>query len=296
MRRLALAGAVGLLLLSSTSVFAATNNQVWRATLSGPVQTTATDTVTVHGGATLALVGNGTRASVAVKLYDVMPKWTVAVSVAGTTVPIAKGTFTNAGPAVHRFWLSSQQVAALRTALAGTSPALTISVQVMVPQPGAAPLSTPLNGSFVKVTGSSMPAPNSSVPAPKTNNQVWRGTVPNTSLGTTPATTVYGGATVAMVGNGTRASVAVKLHGMQPTWTVTVSLNGGSALISKSHGAGPAVHRFWLTGDQITALKTALAAPSPTLTVSIIVTVPASGGAAAITSSPIVVTLTKVTH
>ncbi len=289
MRRLALAGAIGLLLLSSTSVFAATNNQVWRATLSGPVQTTATDTVTVHGGATLALVGNGTRASVAVKLYDVMPKWTVAVSVAGTTVPIAKGTFTNAGPAVHRFWLSSEQVTALRTALAGTSPAPTISVQVMVPQPDAAPLSTTLNGSFAKVTGSS-------VPAPKTNNQVWRGTVPNTSLGTTPATAVYGGATLAMVGNGTRASVAVKLYGMQPTWTVTVSLNGGSALISKSHGAGPAVHRFWLTGGQITALKTALAAPSPSLTVSITVTVPASGGSAAITSSPIVVTLTKVTH
>ncbi len=267
MRRLALAGAIGLLLLSSTSVFAATNNQVWRATLSGPVQTTAADTVTVHGGATLALVGNGSRASVAVKLYDVMPKWTLSVSVTGTPATINIDTFRVAGPAVHRFWLKPDQVAALKTALAGTSPSLGITVQVMVPQPNAAPLASTLTGTFAKVTGSSSPAPK---PAPQTMNQLWRSTLPDTVVtAVTPNVTIHGGATLALVGNGSRASVAVKLYGVKPAWTVAVTLNG-SSLISRNHAAGPAVHRFWLGGSALTALKTAIAAKQ-SLTISVTV-------------------------
>ena len=167
MRRLALVGALGLMMLTSTSVFAATGshatshgapthattaNQTWRAMLpSTPVTTdpnaTPVTTVSVRGGATLALVGNGTRGSVAVKLYGVKPKWTVTVSVASTTLTISHDKFKMAGNGVHRFWLSKTEVAALKTAIASNT-ALTVTVVVTPPTPGTA---ATLTGTFAKV-------------------------------------------------------------------------------------------------------------------------------------------------
>ncbi len=172
MRRLALVSALGLMLLTSSSVFAATGshataaahhttaashvttaNQTWRATL--PSTTVTTDpnatpatTVSVRGGATLALVGNGTRGSVAVKLYGVKPKWTVTVTVAGTTLTISHDKFKMAANGVHRFWLSKAEVAALKTAIASKA-TLTVNVTVTPPSPGTA---ATLTGTFAKVT------------------------------------------------------------------------------------------------------------------------------------------------
>ena len=80
MRRLALIGALGLLLLSGSSVLAATNNNIWRATLTS-ASTATTAAQTMHGGATIVEVGNGRLASVAVKLYGVKPDSTVQVTV-----------------------------------------------------------------------------------------------------------------------------------------------------------------------------------------------------------------------
>ncbi len=126
MRRLALIGAAGLLLISATSVFAATGNGVWRATL--------TNGGTRHGGATLAELANGKSASLAVKLYDVKPGTTVTVTLYdganGTGSAIAThDTFKApaAGPATHRFWLTNTELAALKTDLAKKD---TISVSV----------------------------------------------------------------------------------------------------------------------------------------------------------------------
>src|SRR2546428_2428749 len=113
MRRLALRGAVVLLLFSVSSTFAVTANSVWRTKLTID---------SIKGGATLAELANGTAASVAVKLYNVKPSTTVTVTLHDGACP---GTATIAGrltvkapasgPAVHRVSLNKTQLAALQT-------------------------------------------------------------------------------------------------------------------------------------------------------------------------------------
>ena len=116
MRRLALIGAMGLLLLSAVPTFAATGNSVWRTTLNSGA---------IHGGATLAELANGKAASLAVKLYDVKPSTKVTVTLyAGTngtgTVIAVRLTFKApaAGPATHRFWLTTAELKALKADIA----------------------------------------------------------------------------------------------------------------------------------------------------------------------------------
>lgn len=146
MRRLALIGAAGLLIVSASSVFAASGNGIWRATL--------TSSGAYHGGATLAEVANGKSASLAVKLYDVKPGTKVTVTLydgtAGTGTAITKvgETFKApaAGPATHRFWLTKAQLATLKAALAAKHP-ISVSVSASL---GSAP-SVVLVGDFKPV-------------------------------------------------------------------------------------------------------------------------------------------------
>jgi hypothetical protein len=142
MRRLALIGALGLLLLTTSSAFAGTANNVWRATLlSG----------TVHGGATLAELANGRAASVAVKLYGVKPDSTLTVTVTGGAAPISRTSFRMAGTAVHRFWMTKDELKTLDAAIDAKT---TLSVQVVVTPRVAkgTPVTTTLTGTFARVT------------------------------------------------------------------------------------------------------------------------------------------------
>ena len=145
MRRLALIGAAGLLLLSATTVFAASGNSVWRTSLASAGSR--------HGGATLAELANGKAASLAVKLYDVKPGTTITVTLYegtnGTGTAIAtRDTFRApaAGPATHRFWLTKAELAALKSDLAKKD---TISVSVTAALGKATPVL--LTGNFAAV-------------------------------------------------------------------------------------------------------------------------------------------------
>ncbi len=116
MRRLVLAGTLGLLLLSTSTAFAATSNAVWHTTLK---------TGAVRGGATLAELANGKAASLAVKLFEVKPATTVTVTLYdganGTgSVIVSKDRFKApaSGPATHRFWLTKPQLATLKADVA----------------------------------------------------------------------------------------------------------------------------------------------------------------------------------
>jgi hypothetical protein len=159
MRRFAFAGVLGLLILTTGSTFAATTNNVWRAALT-TATTTTTTTTTVHGGATIAEVGNGRLASVAVKLYGVKPDSTVQVTVTdtpttttSTTPPIwTSPTFKMAATGVNRFWLKGSDVKPLDTAI-DNKDTLTITVTVTPKATtGSAPLATvTLTGTFARV-------------------------------------------------------------------------------------------------------------------------------------------------
>jgi hypothetical protein len=155
MRRLALIGALGLLLLSGSSVLAATNNNVWRATLTS-ASTATTAAQSAHGGATIVEVGNGRLASVAVKLYGVKPDSTVQVTVTDSTTstPLAAfSKFKMAATGVNRFWLKGSAVKPLDAAIDARD-TLTISV-IVTPRTrtgsGAASTSVTLSGTFTRV-------------------------------------------------------------------------------------------------------------------------------------------------
>jgi hypothetical protein len=157
MRRLALIGALGLLLLSGSSVLAATNNNIWRATLTS-ASTATTAAQIVHGGATIVEVGNGRLASVAVKLYGVKPDSTVQVTVTDTassgTQPVWNSPkFKMAATGVNRFWLKGSAVKPLDAAI-DAKDTLAISVTVMTRTrtgSGAASTSVTLTGTFTRV-------------------------------------------------------------------------------------------------------------------------------------------------
>ena len=162
MRRFALAGALALLMLSSTSVFAATHNNIWRATLTSATATTTTGapTTTVRGGATIVEVGNGRLASVAVKLYGVKPDSTVQVTVTATPTTGSTATqavwsspkFRMAATGVNRFWLKGSDVKPLDAAIDAKD---TLSITVTVtpkPTSGAASSAVAtLTGIFARV-------------------------------------------------------------------------------------------------------------------------------------------------
>jgi len=100
MRRLALIGALGLLLVSSSATSAATANSVWHAHLK---------VGTMAGGSTLVEVAGGTRATISVKLYNVKPGATVTLRLDDGVCPSTAGIASRltfkapaAGPAVHR--------------------------------------------------------------------------------------------------------------------------------------------------------------------------------------------------
>ena len=148
MRRLALAGALGLLLLTTSSVFAATASNVWRASLS------STSTTMIHGGATIAEVAGGRAASVAVRLYGVKPDSMLSVTVmAGSTSIVPSKPFRMAGTAVNRFWLRGADLKNLDAAIDAKA-TLTITVTVTPhAAPGGAPVTpTTLTGTFARVT------------------------------------------------------------------------------------------------------------------------------------------------
>jgi hypothetical protein len=157
MRRLALIGALGLLLLSGSSVLAATNNNIWRATLTS-ASTATTAGQTVHGGATIVEVGNGRLASVAVKLYGVKPDSTVQVTVTDTASSRTQlvwnsPKFKMAATGVNRFWLKGSAVKPLDAAI-DAKDTLAISVTVMTRTrtgSGAASTSVTLTGTFTRV-------------------------------------------------------------------------------------------------------------------------------------------------
>ncbi len=148
MRRFALAGVLGLLILTTGSTFAATTNNIWRATLA------STSTTSIHGGATIVKVGNGRLASVAVKLYGVKPDATVQVTVTDSTTPnIWTSTkFKMAATGVNRFWLKGSDVKPLDKAI-DAKDTLTITVTV-TPKPttgGAPATAITLTGTFARV-------------------------------------------------------------------------------------------------------------------------------------------------
>lgn len=143
MRRLALLGALAVLLLSASPTFAASDNGVWRTKLTAPG---------ISGGATLAVVSNGHRASVAVKIWNVAPTTKLTATLndgacLSTTVIASRLTFKApvAGPAVHRFWLTTTELATLKTDI-GNKDTLSISVAV-----------TPKGGSTTTVCGNLAP-------------------------------------------------------------------------------------------------------------------------------------------
>ena len=155
MRRFAFAGVLGLLILTTGSAFAATTNNIWRATLTSATTTSAT-TTTVRGGATIAEVGNGRLASVAVKLYGVKPDSTVQVTVTDSTnsaTPIwTSPTFKMAATGVNRFWLKGSGVKPLDSAI-DAKDIMTITVTVTPKATtGSAPLvAVTLTGTFARV-------------------------------------------------------------------------------------------------------------------------------------------------
>ena len=116
MRRLSLIGGIGLLLLSVSTTFAGTGTSVWQ---------TKVHVGSVVGGATLAQTANGKAASVAVKLYNVKPATKITVSLnegacPSTTTIARRLTFKapSAGPSVHRFWLTTAELATLKADIA----------------------------------------------------------------------------------------------------------------------------------------------------------------------------------
>ncbi|MGC8633200.1 MAG: hypothetical protein ACP5VP_00800 [Candidatus Limnocylindrales bacterium] len=165
---MALVGAFAMLLLTTSTAFAATGNNVWRATLTSATSATATATTTstptVRGGATIVEVGNGRLASVAVKLYGVRPDSVVQVMVTDTTATTAATTpnvwtspkFRMAATGVNRFWLKGSDVKPLDAAIDAKD---TLSITVTVTPPtgtrkGTAPsVSTKivLTGTFSRV-------------------------------------------------------------------------------------------------------------------------------------------------
>ena len=153
MRRFAFAGVLGLLILTTGSTFAATTNNVWRATLTSAT-TTSTTATTVHGGATIAEVGNGRLASVAVKLYGVKPDSTVQVTVTDSNSPAiwTSPNFKMAATGVNRFWLKGSDVKPLDKAI-DAKDTMTITVTVTPKATtGSAPLvAVTLTGTFARV-------------------------------------------------------------------------------------------------------------------------------------------------
>ena len=148
MRRFAFAGVLGLLILTTGSTFAATANNVWRATL------TSATTTTVHGGATIVEVGNGRLASVAVKLYGVKPDSTIEVTVTDSTTSAiwTSPKFKMAATGVNRFWLKGSDVKPLDNAIDARD-TMTITVTAMPKATtGSAPVTgVTLTGTFARV-------------------------------------------------------------------------------------------------------------------------------------------------
>ena len=153
MRRFVFAGVLGLLILTTGSAFAATTNNIWRATLTSAT-TTSTTTTTVHGGATIVEVGNGRLASVAVKLYGVKSDSTVQVTVTDSTSSAiwTSPTFKMAATGVNRFWLKGSGVKSLDSAI-DAKDTMTITVTVTPKATtGSAPLvAVTLTGTFARV-------------------------------------------------------------------------------------------------------------------------------------------------
>jgi hypothetical protein len=153
MRRFVFAGVLGLLILTAGSTLAVTSNHIWRATLKG------TTTTTVHGGATIAEVGNGRLASVAVKLYGVKPDSTVQVTVTDTTPTTTQTVWSSpkfrmAATGVNRFWLKGSDVRPLDKAI-DAKDTMTITVTVTPKAPSgtssAAVTIVTLTGTFARV-------------------------------------------------------------------------------------------------------------------------------------------------
>ena len=153
MRRFAFAGVLGLLILTTGSAFAATTNNIWRATLTSAT-TTSTTATTVRGGATIVEVGNGRLASVAVKLYGVKSDSTVQVTVTDSTSSAiwTSPTFKMAATGVNRFWLKGSGVKSLDSAI-DAKDTMTITVTVTPKATtGSAPLvAVTLTGAFARV-------------------------------------------------------------------------------------------------------------------------------------------------
>ena len=153
MRRFVFAGVLGLLILTTGSAFAATTNNIWRATLTSAT-TTSTTATTVRGGATIVEVGNGRLASVAVKLYGVKSDSTVQVTVTDSTSSAiwTSPTFKMAATGVNRFWLKGSGVKSLDSAI-DAKDTMTITVTVTPKATtGSAPLvAVTLTGTFARV-------------------------------------------------------------------------------------------------------------------------------------------------
>jgi len=118
MRRLSLIGAIGLLILTVSTTFAASGNSVWQAKV---------HVGTASGGVTVAERANGKAASVALKLYHVKPATKVTVSLnvgacPSTTAIASRLTFKapSAGASGHRFWLTKSELATFKEDVAGS--------------------------------------------------------------------------------------------------------------------------------------------------------------------------------
>ena len=148
MRRFVFAGVLGLLILTTGSTFAATTNNIWRATLTGAT------TTTIHGGATIVEVGNGRLASVAVKLYGVKPDSTVQVTVTASTntAPWISPKFRMAATGVNRFWLKGSDVKPLDKAIdAKDTMTITVTVTPKATGGSATVVAVTLTGTFARV-------------------------------------------------------------------------------------------------------------------------------------------------
>ena len=153
MRRFVFAGVLGLLILTTGSTLAATNNNIWRATLTSAT-TTTTATTTIHGGATIVEVGNGRLASVAVKLYGVKPDSTVQVTVTASTntAPWISPKFRMAATGVNRFWLKGSDVKPLDKAIdAKDTMTITVTVTPKATTGSAPMVAVTLTGTFARV-------------------------------------------------------------------------------------------------------------------------------------------------
>lgn len=116
MRRLAIIGALGLLMVTSSVTSAATANSDWSAHLKVGAMT---------GGSTLVEVAGGTRATVSVKLYGVKPGALVTLRLdegkCPSTAAVASRLSFRApasGPAVHRFKLTTAELSTLKADIA----------------------------------------------------------------------------------------------------------------------------------------------------------------------------------